>query len=278
MKLWLSKAGSSGLVDSTAAHINPFDHGLTVGDGVFETLKVSYGQPFALTRHLERLARSAQVLGLPDLHAEDVRAGVHDVVRANPDASMLGRLRITVTSGEGPLASDRAESEATVIVALVPMNPWPATTSATFTRWRRNEYSPIVGAKSTSYAENVVALAWARERGYSEGLFKSTSGYVSEGTGSNIFIVLDGEVLTPPLSTGCLAGITRDLVIEWCGATESEFTQEECLAADEVFLTSSTRDVHPVATLDDREWPAPGPVTLNIARAFNEQARANIDP
>ena len=278
MMVWLSKAGSSGLVDSAAAHINALDHGLTVGDGVFETLKVSEGQPFALTRHLERLARSAQVLGLPSVDPEEIHRGVHEVVGANGRASMLGRLRITVTSGEGPLASDRADSEPTVVIALVPMNPWPATTSAVFTPWRRNEYSPIVGAKSTSYAENVVALAWARERGYSEGLFTSTSGYVSEGTGSNVFIVRDGEVLTPPLSTGCLAGITRDLVIEWCGATEKEFTRDECLSADEVFLTSSTRDVHPVVRLDDRSWTKPGSLTQRVGTEVKSLSLANIDP
>lgn len=278
MMVWLSKAESRGLVDSTAAHINPFDHGLTVGDGVFETLRVSKGQPFALTRHLERLARSAQVLGLPSVDPEEVRRGVHEVVRANGDGSMLGRLRITVTSGEGPLASDRADSEPTVVIALVPMNPWPATTTAIFTPWRRNENSPIVGAKSTSYAENVVALAWARECGYSEGLFTSTSGLVSEGTGSNVFIVRDGEVLTPPLSTGCLAGITRELVIEWCGATVGEFTRDECLSADEVFLTSSTRDVHPVVQLNDRHWTRPGPLTQSLVGEFRARSSAEIDP
>lgn len=278
MKIWLSQGRSHGLVDSLDANVNAFDHGITVGDGVFETLKVARGSAFAVSRHLDRLSRSAQVLGLAGIDREAIRHAIDVVIDANPEASALGRLRITLTSGEGPLASDRNDSAPTVIVALVPMNPWPETTSAIFTPWRRNEFSPITGAKSTSYAENVVALSWARERGFSEGLFTATSGQVSEGTGSNIFAVLGGEVITPALTAGCLAGITRELVLEWCGARERDLAIDECLGADEVFLTSSTRDVHPVTLLNERSWSTVGPVTRRIAQEFFERSAAQIDP
>jgi branched-chain amino acid aminotransferase len=278
MKLWMSQAGSSGLVDADSARVNPFDHGVTVGDGAFETLKVIDGQAFAVQRHIGRLNRSAQILGLQRVDAAEIRLAIQQVINANLDCAALGRLRITLTSGEGPLGSDRSDSLPTIIVALVPIKPWPATTSAIFTPWKRNEHSAIVGAKSTSYAENVVALGWARERGFSEGLFTSTSGQVSEGTGSNIFIVKDGEICTPALSSGCLAGITRELVIEWCGAHERDVTIDECLAADEVLLTSSTRDVHPVTLLNERSWSSAGPVTRRVMQEFSERSAAQIDP
>lgn len=278
MKVWLSQERSQGLVDRAFAQVSPFDHGLTVGDGIFETLKVRNGQAFALRRHLERLERSAQVLGITGCDVEEIRHAVAAVIEANPTASALGRLRITMTSGEGPMASDRHDSASTLIVALVPMDAWPATTSAILTPWKRNEYSPIAGAKSTSYAENVVALSWARERGFSEGLFTAMSGHISEGTGSNIFLVLNGELVTPSLASGCLAGITRDLVIEWFEAKEREVTLDEFLSADEVFLTSSTRDVHPLHRLNDRTWNHVGPITERVASTFHSRCSLHSDP
>ena len=118
--------------------------------------------------------------------------------------------------------------------------------------WTRNERSATAGLKTTSYAENVVALAYAKERGGIEAIFANTRGELCEGTGSNIFVVVDGELLTPPLDSGCLAGITRELTIEWCRA-EGLPVREQTLplsvleTADEVFITSSTKDVLPIS-------------------------------
>ena len=121
--------------------------------------------------------------------------------------------------------------------------------------WTRNERSAVAGLKTTSYAENVVAVEYAHQRGASEGLFANTRGELCEGTGSNVFLVVGGRILTPPLASGCLAGVTRALVIEWCGAEEATLSMSDLAAADEVFLTSSTRDVHPVSALDGRALP-----------------------
>lgn len=282
MKVWLSTGGTGRLVDADSAGVSVFDHGLTVADGIFETLKVLQGSPIAMSRHLARLDRSATVLGLPLADHEVIRAAVEEVVRANPAAAVLGRLRITMTAGAGPLGSDRGsstgESSATLIVALSPAQPWPDTTSAVVVPWVRNERSAIAGAKSTSYAENVVALAWAKERGFAEGLFLNSVGQVCEGTGTNVFVVIGGEIVTPPLSSGALAGITRGLVLEWCGATEAHLSRAELDAADEVFVTSSTRDVHPVTRLGDRVWSEVGPVTDQARRVFAESISRHIDP
>ena len=108
-----------------------------------------------------------------------------------------------------------------MLVACSAAKPWPPSTVLATVPWVRNERSAVAGVKTTSYAENVVALAHAHARGASEALFLNTQGRVCEGTGSNVFAVVDGAILTPPLSSGCLAGVTRDLVIEWCGAEEA---------------------------------------------------------
>jgi branched-chain amino acid aminotransferase len=278
MSVWISSGGGVGLHDRDGAQVSAFDHGMTVGDGVFETLKVVEGVPLALTRHLDRLSRSCQILGLepPDLGA--IRAAVADVVASEPEAARLGRLRVTCTGGVGPLASDRTPGAGTTIVAINPMQPWPATTSAVVVPWVRNERSAVVGAKTTSYAENVVALAWAHERGYSEGLFLNSIGSVCEGTGTNVFTVKDSWVRTPPLSSGCLAGITRELLLEWGMAVEADLTLEDLENADEVFLTSSTRDVHPVTKLGDRVWESPGSETREVATRFIRRIVQDIDP
>ena len=278
MSVWLQSGEQSGLVERDEARVSVFDHGITVGDGVFETIKVVAGEPLALSRHLRRLARSCTILGLDAPNADTIRAAVRDVIDSEPDAARLGRLRITCTAGAGPLASDRHSGTPTIIVAVSPMQPWPSTTTATVVPWVRNERSAVAGAKSTSYAENVVALAWAHERGFSEGLFVNTRDEVCEGTGTNVFIVQEEQVLTPPLSSGCLPGITRELLLDWGLAHEAQLSRADLAMSDEVFLTSSTRDVHPVVRLDDREWSGPGPVTRYVYAEYVRRLSLDVDP
>src|SRR6478609_4480157 len=144
------------LADPRSPAVAVSDHGLTVGDGVFEAIKVVDGRPFALTRHLERLGRSAAALGLP---APDV-AGLHEAVTEvlAQESLPLGRIRITYTGGPAPLGSGRGDAPATMIVVAAPMDPPPVTTAAISVPWPRNERGVLAGVKSTSYAENVVAL------------------------------------------------------------------------------------------------------------------------
>jgi branched-chain amino acid aminotransferase len=274
VKAWID----GRLVDANAAYVSAFDHGFTVGDGVFETCRTLGDRPFALTRHLRRLARSASALGLRAPGEADLRAAVEATLAAN-DPADLGRVRITVTSGQGPLGSGRGEAAPTVVVMVSPARPWASTTTLVTVPWRRNEHSAVAGVKTTSYAENVIALAWAHERGASEALLLNTADYVCEGTGSNVFAVLaGGRVVTPPLTSGCLAGVTRELVLEWCGGADADLTPEDLAAADEVFVTSSTRDVHPVDRLDAVEFAAPGPVTARVAAEFARRAALDWDP
>ena len=278
MSVWLSVNGGAGLIDRDDARISVFDHGLTVGDGVFETLKVIEGAPLALTRHLRRMVNSCEVLGLTPPDLDMIRGAVAEVIDSEAEASRLGRLRITCTGGAGPLASDRGDGHGTVIVALSAMQPWSATTSAIVVPWVRNERSAVAGAKCTSYAENVAVLAWAHERGYSEGLFANTVGQLCEGTGTNVFVVRGESVLTPPLTSGCLAGITRELLLDWGLAQEATLTMEDLETVDEVFVTSSTRDVHPVTELGDRTWPEAGPVSRRVGAQYVRRIAQDIDP
>ena len=273
MKIWLDGA----LQDPESARVSVFDHGLTVGDGIFETVKSVDGRPFALTRHLDRLARSARGLGLPEPDLDEVRRACEAVLDANP--MPLGLLRITYTGGLSPLGSARGDHGATLVVAPAVAEPRPDSTAVVTVPWARNERGALTGLKTTSYGENVRALAFARERGASEALFANTAGQLCEGTGSNVFVVLDGEIHTPPLSSGCLAGITRALTIEWTAARETDLPLDVLQRADEVFLTSSLRDVQAVHRIDDRELPgAPGPVTSKAMKVFAERAADDLDP
>ena len=273
MRIWLD----GGLQDIESARVSALDHGLTVGDGVFETVKALDGKPFALTRHLDRLTRSARGLGLPDPDLDEVRRACAAVLEANPVP--LGRLRITYTGGRGPLGSDRGAHGPTLLVAVGESARRPDSTAVITVPWTRNERGALAGLKTTSYAENVVALARARENGASEALFGNTVGQLCEGTGSNVFVVLDGEIHTPPLASGCLAGITRALAAEWTGAKETDLPLDVLDRADEVFLTSTLRDVQAVHRVDGRELPgAPGPVTAKAMRVFDERSGHDQDP
>src|SRR5690606_26744128 len=191
-------------------------------------------------------------LGLPALDRARVDEGIEAVMADGPIA--FGRLRYTVTGGVGPLGSDRLGSPLTYIATAGDQPRPAAVTTVAVVPWTRNERAATVGLKTTSYAENVVALAAAKSVGGTEAIFANGAGHLCEGTGSNIFVIRDGVVLTPPMESGPLAGITRALTIEWCREEGLEVREDvlplSVLAtADEVFITSSTRDVQAVGTI-----------------------------
>lgn len=272
-KVWVG----SGLVDAATPHISVFDHGFTVGDGVFEAVKAVGGRPFALTRHLARLARSADGLGLPPVDVDAVRHAVTETLLAN-DVPPLARIRITYSAGLAPLGSERGDQGPTLVVAIGASRARADTTAIATVPWPRNERGALAGIKTTSYAENAKALAHAQRAGATEAIFADTTGRLCEGTGSNIFVVRDGRIMTPTLDTGCLAGITRALVLSWVPAEETDLPIEALLDADEIFLTSTLRDVQGVHRVDGREVPAPGPLTKAAMAVFAENAAEDHDP
>jgi branched-chain amino acid aminotransferase len=266
------------LLPDSEARISVFDHGLVVGDGVFETVKVTGDQPFALSRHLARLATSAAGLGLPAPDLDHIRAGVAAVIEASPRMP-LARLRITFTAGMGPLGSERGNSIATAVVALAEQRAPADFVDVAVVPWRRNEFGAVTGLKTTSYAENVRALSYAAEHKAGEAIFANTGGNLCEGTGTNLFVVVGDRLVTPPLSSGCLAGVTRALVLEWVGGVEEDLPLDALVAADEAFLTGTTRDVQPIRKVNGSELAvAPGPVTRKAAEVFGSRAAESPDP
>ena len=260
----------------SAATIPATDHGLVVGDGVFEALKVTHAGPFAVQRHLNRLSQSAAAMGLPAPDHARIRAAIEEVLDGREFDH--GRLRITYTGGLGPLSSLAAYGPPTLVVAAGPAELPAAFTSIVTAPWTRNEHGALSGVKSTSYAENVRTLAYATRRRATEAIFLNTEGNVCEGTGTNIFVVMDGTIVTPPLSSGPLAGITREVIMDWCDVEERDFTLTEAMAAEEVFITSSLRDVQAVHRWDETDLRTFHPMTDHIATAFAERSSAVIDP
>ncbi len=272
MRVWLN----GRLLDDPLAPALPVnDHGITVGDGVFEAVKVAGGRPFALTRHLDRMARSARGLGLPELPQDEVRKGV-EAVLDGADLP-LGKLRITYTGGAAPLGSGRGHGRPTLVVVADTLQAPEPETAVVTVPWPRNERGALAGLKTTSYAENVIALAHAQQRGASEAVFANLAGNLCEGTGSNVFYVVDGELRTPTLESGCLAGISRALLLEWYDGQEIDEPVEVLGTADEIFLVSTTRDVQAVTRCDDREL-AVGPITEQCRKVWAERETESIDP
>jgi branched-chain amino acid aminotransferase len=277
MKVWLD----GQLLETKHASVSVTDHGLTVGDGVFETAAVRDGVPFALTRHLHRLARSAELLGLSLPPEDELRLAVAELLAAEGGGLAGGpaRLRITVTGGSSPYGSERGKAGPTVLITATPGKHWPASADVVVVPWTRNENAPTTGAKTTSYADNVVALAEAHRREAAEAIFANTRGELCEGTGSNVFVGLGGRLYTPPLSSGCLAGITRELLLEWTDTQEETLSIGALADADEAFLASSTRDVQPIRMVDGKVLPAvPGPLTQAAAAEFAKRAADRLDP
>lgn len=277
MKAWLD---GQVLESPERPAVSVLDHGLVVGDGVFETIAVVNGQPFAPTAHLLRLAKSAAGLGIGSPDLDLLREGI----AATLDGQDLpfGRIRITVTSGLGPLGSPRGAGPLTHVVITEPAERPPAVSSIVTVPWTRNERGALVGLKTTSYAENALMVEYAKARGASEAIMANTRGDLCEGTGSNIFYVVDGQLVTPTLESGCLAGVTRALALEWLGEELDVVERDAPIGvlreADEVILVGTTRNIQAIGKVDDRELEAPGPVTRQAQQIWERRIVEDADP
>jgi branched-chain amino acid aminotransferase len=269
VKAWLNGA----LVEEGDVCISPADRGFLLGDGVFETLRSYGGTLFALREHLERLRAGAQALeiGVPPIG--ELEHGATALIAAGPSAD--ARLRITVTSGSGPPGLRRGEGTPTVLITAAALSGWPATATAVVAPWAHDENSPLAGVKTTSRGESVMAQMLARANGADEALFLNSAGRLCEAATANVFVVRDGRVETPPLSAGCLAGITRERVLRLCAelgvaAAEADLARDAVHSADELFLTSSTREIQPLVVIDGQPVGEgePGALTLRLGEAF----------
>jgi len=265
------------------------DNGFAFGDSAYETLRTYGGQPFELERHLARLRRSVAHLGFElgtDDH--DIKAQIKACLDfAGNDESYL---RIIVTRGTGDMTY-RFErlSPPTIAVYVKPLERpddalYEKGAAAVIVSIRRNPREALNPAiKSSNLLNNALATREAYARGAFEAILLNTRGEVAEGAGSNVFMVKDGRLLTPPLSCGLLAGITREIVLEMTASSgapcqEKVLYDQDLRTADELFLTSSIKEVAPIVSLDGARIGAgrPGAVTTRLLAAYRERTRSAI--
>lgn len=267
------------IVPASQAQVSVSQRAFTSGDGIFETLKVVRGEPFALTRHLKRLSEGARRMRIELPHLAELAGHVRDTVAANgertgPDA----RFRITVSAGESAGTPSRGDGPPTIVMTCDPLSPPPESMAVITVPWPVNERGFLTGVKTTSYADNYGILLLAKTQGADEAIQGDSRGRISEGTTSNVVVEHEGILVTPNLETGCLPGVTRDLLIEWDLVIERNLPMTHLAQASEVLLSSSTRDLIPIRSLDGRELPAPGPLGQKAAAEFVERALDNLDP
>jgi branched-chain amino acid aminotransferase len=271
------------------AKISVFDRGFLYGDSVYETIGTAYGRLFALADHLVRLERSAQRIGLRVPLRADIEKAVAETVEAAGNRE--SRVRVILTRGAGKLDLDPAAVDDTQLVVIVfPLGPpslemYEKGVSVAVVSVHRNSPRAIDPAvKSGNYLNNVMALGEARRRsGAYEAILCASDGIVAEGSTSNIFIVVKGEVRTPGLDVGILDGITRSKVLELCQTNgiplrETRFSPDDLRAAEEAFITSATRGALPVTRVDDTAVGdgRPGPVTRKVMALYDAMARAGV--
>lgn len=272
-------------VPKEAAKISVFDHGFLYGDGLFETLRVYDGAIFRLSRHLERLARSARRLELPLPPFPELEAILYETLKRNALRDAL--LRLTLTRGEGEIGLDPALCDKpTLVVTARPFTGYPPEyyldgISAIIVQVRRNAATALDPAlKSISFLNNVMAKSEAKKAGADEGLFLNWEGCLCEGTTSNLFWVRRGRLETPSPAVGLLEGITREVTIDLArkkriSIEEGCYRPDALFEAEEAFLTNSGFELMPVTRINGNPIGSgkPGPITRRLHQAFKEVIR-----
>lgn len=267
-------------LDEKDASVSILDHGFLFGDSVYEVVRTVKGRLFGAARHLQRLHASAEGLGLRlplmDNQFLDLLREMH---KRKPDSESY--LRVIVTRGVGELDLHPASCNSPNVIGIAkPLPQWPAEAYARgakiiladVRRNPKNATDPAI--KSGNYLNNVLAIVEARAQNAAEAVMLNLQGHVTECTTSNVFMVSGGALHTPDLGEGLLSGITRGYVLELARklklkCVERAITADELRAADEVFITSTTRDIMPVALIGDhRIKQSPGPVTLRLMETF----------
>jgi branched-chain amino acid aminotransferase len=264
--------------DPDVAALRVSDRGFTLADGCFETMRAYQGVIFHLVAHLARMAATLDRLRIaPPPHLEQtVSAAARSLRAARADASV--RLTVSRGIGAGVAVPAGAAPTSVLLIARLPVFP-PAVYTAGLTvriaTGRRNEYAATAGLKTLSYTDTVLALIEARAAGAGDALLLDTAGHLCEGTSSNVFVVADGVVHTPPRSCGILPGVTRQAVLgileaSQIRAIEAPMSPGVLGTADEVFLTSSLREIAPVTRVGDRPVGSgqPGPITRQVSAAY----------
>jgi len=277
---------SGKLFDKADAKISVYDHGLLYGDGVFEGMRSYSSKVFRLAEHLDRLWNSARAIMLTiPITKEEMAAAVYQTLKANKIED--GYIRLVVTRGSGTLGLDpnRCSNPEVIIItdyiALYPKEFYEKgleIITASTTRNHPAALSPRI--KSLNYLNNILAKIEGLQAGCVEALMLNHKGEVAECTGDNIFLVKDGELLTPPNDAGILEGITREAVMQIAEGIpmkvrEVPMTRHDVYIADECFLTGSAAEVVPVVKVDSRPIGngQPGPITRDLIQRFHRLTR-----
>jgi branched-chain amino acid aminotransferase len=274
------------ITDAQDAVVSVFDHGFLFGEGVYETLRTYNGRPFLLERHLHRLRASATAISL-ELPLDDsaFTARIDETV----GASGIGHeryVRLLLTRGIGDLSYDPAACPTPTVIVIVKSHVETSEAERTagvavvlspVLRNHPGAVSPLI--KSNNLLNNALAMQDAIRRGATEAIMRNHRGEISECAQSNLFLVRAGEVVTPSLAAGLLEGVTRNFVLEvgrglGIPVTDVVLHEADLASADEVFLTSTTREVLPVTRIDDRPvgTGTAGPITRRLAEAFRRRA------
>jgi len=262
MTIWLN----GRLIQAAEARIDPADRGFTLGDGLFETIRIKDRLPRHLSRHLHRLGAGAGLLRLPlPYDATDLTDAMAALIGAAGVDD--GVLRLTLSRGTGARGVlPPADARPTLLMTVAPAAHMTAPVSAIVARsTRRNEHSPLSRLKSLNYLDSILARQEAAERGADEALLLNAAGRLAESSVANLFLSIDGRLLTPPLADGALPGIRRALILERHDAAEAPLTLEDLARADEAILTNSL-GLRPLVAVDGSPVGAgtPGPALARL--------------
>lgn len=259
--------------------LSPGQAGLLSGWGLFTTLRLYDGQPFAFERHWQRFRRDAARINLPfDFSAERVLTDLLELVRANHAREACARVYF-IYNKFGFWQSDEQQPAVDVLMYTSDLPAHPAAARLALQAHGRHAAGPLTGTKVTSWLPNVWSLEQARRRGFEEVLLLNERGELAECTATNVFIVRNGQVETPPLSSGCLPGVTREVLLELgpeigVPVVERPLTLQDIRQAQEAFITSTTREVQAVSQVEEHKFPqAPGALTVRLARTFSEYVK-----
>ncbi len=254
--------------------LSPGQIGLLSGWGVFTTLRIYEGVPFAFERHWRRMETDAARLRVPwKLDREEVRRQIGELIAANRAEDSVGRMCVVRNTGgfwEGPGIAQDAD----LIVLTADVKAWADTVRLGVARQARHAASAFAGTKVLSWAYNLTLVEEAQGKGLDEVILLNERDEVAECTSANIFAVLDDKTVTPPLSSGCLPGVTRNVLLEEIGGIEERALRlDDLYRAQEVFVTSTTRELLAVSEIDGRRIPADGAVRRRLQQAFSEYVR-----
>lgn len=271
------------------ALISPLSTGLLYGDGLFEVLRTYNGAPFRFNDHYERLYESSRALRLTvSYDEENLWLVVRELLRQNDLEKGDGYLRITIFGAElNSIYTPDGVTTHTFAHARRFTPPKAAKYTqgirARISGYRTSPYSPIAGHNTICYLPMILARRAAWERGLDEVLIQNTEGSISEGSTSNVFIVKNGNITTPPIESGIQAGVARKLIIEianelFLPIREDTISAKHLLAADEVFITNSLIEVMPVREVDDTPIGdgKPGPVTKRLLRTYRAKIKKEL--